>query len=69
MSLLGGVGGALAVVALFVKSFMLFCLAIFLLGFFSALNQFYRFLAVEAMNSFDQNAQNRATALVVSGGS
>ncbi|WP_104753230.1 MFS transporter [Helicobacter salomonis] len=67
-SLLGVVGGGLAIIALFAKSFLLFCLATFLMGFFTALNQFYRFLAIEAINFSYQNTQNRATALVVSGG-
>ncbi|WP_233710523.1 MFS transporter [Helicobacter salomonis] len=67
-SLLGGVGAGLAIMALWTKSFPLFCLATFLLGFFTALNQFYRFLAIEAIDATHQNTQNRATALVVSGG-
>ncbi|WP_120946062.1 MFS transporter [Helicobacter labacensis] len=67
-SLWGVVGGGLAIMALWSKSFLLFCLATFLLGFFTALNQFYRFLAIEAINATHQNAQNRATTLVVSGG-
>ncbi|WP_104732806.1 MFS transporter [Helicobacter salomonis] len=67
-SLLGVMGGSLAIIALFAKSFLLFCLATFLLGFFTALNQFYRFLAIEAIDATHQNTQNRATALVVSGG-
>uniref|UniRef100_UPI000EADE553 MFS transporter n=1 Tax=Helicobacter vulpis TaxID=2316076 RepID=UPI000EADE553 len=66
VSLLGGVGAGLAIMALWTKSFPLFCLATFLLGFFTALNQFYRFLAIEAIDTTWQN--NRATALVVSGG-
>ncbi len=65
-SLLGVVGASLGIVALLDQSFMLFCLATFLLGFFIALNQFYRFLAIEAIDTTWQN--NRATALVVSGG-
>ncbi|WP_235852155.1 MFS transporter [Helicobacter mehlei] len=65
-SLLGVVGASLGIVALLDQSFMLFCLATFLLGFFIALNQFYRFLAIEAIDTTWQN--NGATALVVSGG-
>lgn len=39
-----------------------------MLGFFTALNQFYRFLASEALNLATQNDKNRATAFVVAGG-
>ncbi|EAK0826901.1 hypothetical protein A0W86_04785 [Campylobacter fetus] len=48
--------------------FYLFCFATFLLGFFTALNQFYRFLASEALNLATQNDKNRATVFVVAGG-
>lgn len=66
--LLGGLGGILAIFALLNGLFYLFCLATFLLGFFTALNQFYRFLASEALNLATQNDKNRATAFVVAGG-
>ncbi len=67
-SLIGCLGAGFAMFSLVSGLFYLFCFATFLLGFFTALNQFYRFLANEALNLATQNDKNRATAFVVAGG-
>ncbi|WP_231723675.1 MFS transporter [Campylobacter iguaniorum] len=67
-SLIGALGAIFAIFSLINGLFYLFCFATFLLGFFTALNQFYRFLASEALSLATQNDKNRATALIVAGG-
>ena len=63
---LGMLGALLGMYALELRSFYLFILATFLLGFFTATNQFYRFLAQEALKTTHQ--AHRATAFIVGGG-
>ncbi len=65
-SLFGIIGAILAIASLLNGLFWLFCAATFLIGVFTALNQFYRFLATEAVST--KKDQNKATAIVVSGG-
>lgn len=65
---IGILGAILGIFALLNKSFWFFCLATFLLGFFTALNGFYRFLASEAIKTSNENATHKATALIVGGG-
>lgn len=65
---IGVLGAILGIFALLNKSFWLFCLATFLLGFFTALNGFYRFLATEAIKTSNENSAHKATALIVGGG-
>ncbi|WP_104761118.1 MFS transporter [Helicobacter cetorum] len=67
-ALVGVCGALLAILALFQGSFWLFCLATFLLGFFTALNGFYRFLVNEALKNANQNHAYKASALIVGGG-
>lgn len=66
--LIGAIGALIAIFALFYINFWVFCLGTFLLGFFSATNQFYRFLATQALRINSKNSANKATAFVVGGG-
>ena len=54
-SLIGCLGAGFAMFSLVSGLFYLFCFATFLLGFFTALNQFYRFLANLFTLSFNPN--------------
>lgn len=65
---LGMLGSCLAVFSLMLTNFILFCVATFLLGFFTALNGFYRFLAAQVLAFSTQDTKNKATAFILSGG-
>lgn len=68
---LGMFASILAMLAIVLHSFWLFCVATFLLGGLSAFNQYYRFAASESFldsHSDDLHVKNKATALVVGGG-
>lgn len=70
-STLGMFASILAMIAIILHSFWLFCIATLLLGGFSAFNQYYRFAASEAFLDSrinDIHAKNKATALVIGGG-
>src|SRR5258708_24744699 len=62
---IGGVGAAIAVLAIFRATFPLFCLGTFLLGAYTGFSAYYRFAAAEAaLPSF----RGKAISLVMAGG-
>ncbi|MDJ0517570.1 MAG: MFS transporter [Trichodesmium sp. MO_231.B1] len=63
--LIGMVGSALGVYAIFSTSFSLFCLAILLFGVFNGFAGFYRFAAIDAATD---GFRHQAVSLVVGGG-
>jgi MFS family permease len=64
-AVIGGIGAAIAVVAIFLAAFPLFCLGTFLLGSYSGFSAYYRFAAAEAaLPSF----RGKAISLVMAGG-
>lgn len=64
-ALLGVAAGLLAAAALYQRSFVLFCLAMLLLGAYQASSGFYRFAALDGV---DAAHKGRAAAWVVAGG-
>lgn len=69
--LIGGVaclfGGAVAVAAIYVGDFILFCVGYGLIGVFKAFAQYYRFAAAEVTTDGDQVLKARAISLVFIG--
>jgi MFS family permease len=64
-AVIGGIGAATAVLAIFLAVFPLFCLGTFLLGAYSGFSAYYRFAAAEApLPSF----RGKAISLVMAGG-
>ena len=64
-AVIGGIGAAIAVVAIFAAAFPLFCLGTFLLGSYNGFSAYYRFAAAEAaLPSF----RGKAISLVMVGG-
>jgi MFS family permease len=64
-AIIGGIGAAIAVLAIFRAAFPLFCLGTFLLGAYTGFSAYYRFAAAEAaLPSF----RGKAISLVMAGG-
>jgi MFS family permease len=64
-AIIGGIGAAIAVLAIFRAAFPLFCLGTFLLGSYTGFSAYYRFAAAEAaLPSF----RGKAISLVMAGG-
>ncbi|MGG6296249.1 MFS transporter [Leptolyngbya sp. AN02str] len=64
-TVIGMVGAGLGAIAIFVKSFPLFCLATVLVGVFNGFSGFYRFAAADAA---EDSFRAQAISLVVAGG-
>ena len=64
-ALIGGCGGALSTVAIFHRSFVLFCIGNALMGCFQASAQYYRFAAADAS---ELAFKSRAVSWVLAGG-
>jgi MFS family permease len=64
-AVIGGIGAATAVLAIFLAAFPLFCLGTFLLGSYSGFSAYYRFAAAEAA---PPSFRGKAISLVMAGG-
>lgn len=64
-TLIGAIGAGLGVLAVFIESFPLFCVATILFGMFSGFSGFYRFAAADVAS---ESFRAQAISLVVAGG-